>query len=363
MTIKRVLMMVVLVVAIVSLAVPLVGARARVAKSLVRPAVTSLAAPASAVSKASALTRLPKGQSLLAKDGQRTIIHEGASEAREGRLSDEVLAKLGIPRLKKGTDMAALNNRIKDHILGRGRKSTSGKTGGGGPMTPYSGQPTILNARSPLSAALMTAIGGRDNQFSEVTLIADWDGREDCAADREAKVDDFSFVEPEIDFSITRTAISEHTIANGFAENIFYYGDSVGNVWVGADTNGDGRVEDVTQINLVAALTSAQFPLDDQIAVTGLAVNPAVDFGAGISEVLWGTFTDSEGFRQGGGTPQRSGLFFILIGDTPDVGFPITIFGTGMFGVCSMRKVIGLLVEMPGNRAATTNVFPDGALG
>ena len=40
----------------------------------------------------------------------------------------------------------------------------------------------MLNEVSALSAALITTIGGRDNQFSEVALIADWDGREDCAA-------------------------------------------------------------------------------------------------------------------------------------------------------------------------------------
>jgi hypothetical protein len=90
-----------------------------------------------------------------------------------------------------------------------------------------------MNATSALSAALITTMGGRDTQFSEVALIADWDGREDCVADHGAKVDDFSFIELDIDQSLTRAAISEHTFANGFTENVFYYGDSVGNVWVG----------------------------------------------------------------------------------------------------------------------------------
>ncbi len=367
MNIKKNIFVAVLVVAIAALAAPLVGLRASAsawtASSKVAASTTSAAIARAAVGKpvqgverganraSGQLTKIPKAEGPLFKNLQRTIIHEGVSEAHEGHLSDEVLKTLGIPRLKKGTDMAALNNRIKEHILGRGRKAASGGTGGDSLLTPQSGQPAILNARSALSAAVMTAIGGRDNQFSEVTLIADWDGREDCAADREAKVDDFSFVEPEIDFSITRTAISEHTIANGFAENIFYYGDSVGNVWVGADTNGDGRVENVTQINLVAALTSASFPLDDQIAVTGLAVNPAVDFGGpgGTGEVLWGTFTDSEGFSQGGGTPNRSGLFFILIDDTPDVGFPITLLGTGMLAVSTSSSPGGVAVDDNGD--------------
>ena len=194
-----------------------------------------------------------------------------------------------------------------------------------------SGQPAILNARSALSAAVMTNIGGRDTQFSEVTLIADWDGREDCAADREVKVDDFSSIESEIDFTMTRVAVSEHTIANGFNENIFYYGDSLGNVYVGADNDGNGRVDLVQQINIPTTL-GPSFPLDDQITITGLAVNPAADFAgtATAGEILWGTFTDSEGFRQGSGTTVfRGGLFFILLEDTPSLGFPVTITGPG----------------------------------
>ena len=223
------------------------------------------------------------------------------------------------------------------------------KKSGKNTYTIQSGQPTILNARSALSAALMTNLGGRDTQFSEVTLIADWDGREDCAADREAKVDDFSNLEVENDFTLTRTAISEHTIANGFNENIFYYGDSVGNVWVGADANGDGRVETVQQLNLPTTL-GPQFPLDDQVTITGLAVSPVVDFGVGASEILWGSFTDSEGFGQGGGgRPNRSGLFFILIQDTPGVGFPVTIDGPGLFGTSSQSSPGGVAVDDDGN--------------
>jgi hypothetical protein len=131
-----------------------------------------------------------------------------------------------------------------------------GKKKSSGGVSVQSGQPQILNVASALSAALMTTIGGRDNQFSEVTLIADWDGREDCAADREQKVDDFSGVESDIDASLTRTAISEHTAANGFDENVYYYGDSLGNVWVGVDTDLDGGVDSILQINLPTVLNA-----------------------------------------------------------------------------------------------------------
>src|SRR5205085_3627201 len=149
--------------------------------------------------------------------------------------------------------------------------------------------PTILNAASALSAALITTSGGRDNQFSEVTLIADWDGREDCAADREQKLDDFSFVEGDIDQTLTRAAISEHTVANGFDENVYYYGDSLGNFFIGTDTNpgvntsSSPSIDSVRQVNipqLVNTAASGGFSLpaagctDATVKITGLAVNP-----------------------------------------------------------------------------------------
>ena len=165
---------------------------------------------------------------------------------------DETLKALGIKRLRKRASQAAASKSIAKRITrgnpdaivqaslppGTGPGGASPVPvpgapkvqGGGGP--PLVGQPLVLNEVSALSAALLTTIGGRDNQFSEVALIADWDGREDFAADRGAKIDDFSFVEPEIDQSLTRTAISEVTFANGHLLNAYYYGDSVGNMWV-----------------------------------------------------------------------------------------------------------------------------------
>ena len=74
----------------------------------------------------------------------------------------------------------------------------------GGNVILSAGQPDSLDARSPLSAALMTTFGGRGTQFSEVSLLADRDGREDYSADRAQKLDDFSFVEAEIDQTLTR---------------------------------------------------------------------------------------------------------------------------------------------------------------
>ncbi len=228
---------------------------------------------------------------------------------------------------------------------------------GGTPGREAIGIAEVLNASGPLSAALMTSVGGRDTQFSEVTLVADWDGREDCSADRAAKVDDLSGLEPDVDFTLTRVAISEHTIANGFTENVFYYGDSVGNVYVGVDTSGDGLVELVHTIHLPTVLNAFGTLLsDDQVIVTGLAVNPVADltsfadvngsylgFAGQTGEILYVTYLDTRGLRLAvNNTIVRGGLLAIPIADVvspapapPGVdsplGFPVTVGGA--FGV------------------------------
>ena len=118
---------------------------------------------------------------------QRQEGESRAEQAPEGKISAETRKALGLTRVANPAEASA---RMAQKL----RKKT-----GSGDVSIQSGQPTVFDARSALSAALITTIGGRDNQFSEVTLIADWDGREDCAADREQKVDDFSFSESDID--------------------------------------------------------------------------------------------------------------------------------------------------------------------
>jgi len=180
------------------------------------------------------------------------------------------------------------------------------------------GQPSVLNPQSALSAAILTTLGGRNSQFSEVSLLASWDGREDFAADRAHKVDDFSFVEADIDQALTRTAISEHTFANGFNENVYYYGDSVGNFWIGTDTNpalnitANGGVDTLRQVNIPALVNTgatggftlsnptAGDCIDDQVIITGIAVNPVADladFGAcdTVGEVVYVSVLDTGG--------------------------------------------------------------------
>jgi hypothetical protein len=307
---KRASMLAVLVVAVAALALPLMGlTKARAAGS------STSARPASAAAKNAALN----AASPVATQ-QDSVNQELPAQPNSGKLSPETLKDLGLYRLPKGADLVKVNASLRDRISG---PASGGSRGGSSVVTPQSGQPLVLDARSALSAGLAITIGGRDNQFSEVALIADWDGREDCVADREQKQDDFSFAELEIDFTLTKVAISEHTFANGFAENVIYYGDSVGNFWVGTDLNPGvnvspaGAVDTIRQVNIPALVTtgaSGGFTLlnrpagdctDDQVTVTGIAVNPVADLGdfglcGTIGEVVYVSVLDTEGCAAAG---------------------------------------------------------------
>src|ERR1051325_1512974 len=259
MNLKRAVMMAVLVLAVAALALPIASLRARAA-SPVGDVKTS--APKALN------TTLPTQQEV--STAQENVAQERGSVEK---INPDLLRGMGIVRSAHGQKAKKSNITV----------------------SPQSGTPLVLNATSALSAALMTNIGGRDNQFSEATIIADWDGREDCVADREQKIDDFSGIEADIDQVLLRTGISEHTFANGFNENVYYYGDSLGNFWIGTDINPGvnvspaGAVDTVTQVNIPALVTTgasggvtllnpvAGDCTDDQIAVTGIAVNPVAD--------------------------------------------------------------------------------------
>ena len=172
-------------------------------------------------------------------------------------------------------------------------------------------------------------------------------------ADREQKLDDFSFAEIEIDFTLTRAAISEHTVANGFAENVYYYGDSVGNLWVGTDSapgvnvSPDGAVDIVSQINIpelvntgttaVGAVTllnpQAGDCTDDQVTVTGIAVQPVADLGDfglcdTIGEVVYVSVLDTEGCSaNAAGQVFRTRIFAFGFTDTPGAFGGVTPVG------------------------------------
>ena len=173
------------------------------------------------------------------------------------------------------------------------------------------GEPNVLDSRSPLSARVFTYVGGGDTAFSEQTLLGNDDSREDFAADR-AQTVNFIFS----GFTFTRTAVSEHTFANGFAENVYFYGDSVGFLYVGTDTNPgvqpSGQAIDSLRVISIPTLfetgTSGDFTISApgqctsfQVTITGIAVNPVADlsdFGAAcgtIGEVVYVSILDTGG--------------------------------------------------------------------
>ncbi|PYS25952.1 MAG: hypothetical protein DMF72_00165, partial [Acidobacteria bacterium] len=203
------------------------------------------------------------------------------------------------------------------------------------------GLPSVLNSRSALSAALFTSTGGPQVQAEEVSLIANWDGREDYNADRGQKVDDFSSVLLSPNQFVTRTGVSEHTVANGFDENVYYYGDSLGNFFIGTDTNpgvntsSSPSIDSVRQVNipqLVNTAASGGFSLpaagctDATVKITGLAVNPVADLGdfgacGTIGEVVYVSIQDT-GACSGAGIKTRIFAFAVTDGTGVNAATP-----------------------------------------
>jgi hypothetical protein len=132
------------------------------------------------------------------------------------------------------------------------------------------------------SAAVATTVS--TSAGSRAALLADWDGSEDLVADRETTISTSPVV---------RSAIAEHTIANGFTENVFYFGTSTSQFLIGVDNTCDAAVDAVTTVDLPTLLsdpshTSGGFTLLNPIAgdsmsssgvISGLAVNPVADLG------------------------------------------------------------------------------------
>ncbi|MBX7245437.1 MAG: hypothetical protein K1X53_08055 [Candidatus Sumerlaeaceae bacterium] len=239
------------------------------------------------------------------------------------------------------------------------------------------GQPNIMRPDGAFSAAVMASFGGRGQQFSEATLLGDWDGREDNTADRQLKVADYSGQTTDPAQSLTRVAVSEHTIANGFNENVFYIGDSLGNVRVAVDTDGNGKVDKEHHLNLPTILNAfGNLNSDDQIVITGVAVNPVADhtafsnvngafteFAGKVGEMLYVSFWDTgSGFRlAGNNTPIRSGLLAFPILDevtttsaaVPAIqsppGFPITVGGSFAVIFSTFSNPGGIAVDDDGS--------------
>ncbi len=186
----------------------------------------------------------------------------------------DVLDRLGIQR-PAAANLTELSQQVAREIEANGLPS-----GAIQPQSPtIGGLQNSLNGKSAMSAAVMTTLNGSSTtNFRDVMLMADADGREDLAADHAAKLSDQSSSLFPAGWILTRTAVSEHTFANGFNSSVYYYGDSLGNVTVGVDDVGDGLIHNSLVINLPTVLNAfGNLSSDNQIVITGLAVNPVAD--------------------------------------------------------------------------------------
>ncbi|HJQ69266.1 MAG TPA: hypothetical protein VKA70_09850, partial [Blastocatellia bacterium] len=362
MKIRRAVMMGVIVAAIAAIALPVIGLRARAASN---------------VADFRARARLSSPPVVEQQQAAQELAEPKAGPS--GSYSPDTIKALGIKRVPKD-QLKSMPGKIVKKITsnpdaqaiprpadGRIQAPPSRKVGGAGP--PLAGQPAVLNEDGALSAALITTIGGRDTQFSEVALLADWDGREDCVADRATKIDDFSTVEPDIDFTLTKAAISEHTRGNGHPFfNIYYYGDSVGNIYIGLDGTGNSLVEFVLVINipdLVNTGASNGFALlnptagdcaDDQVTVTGIAVNPVADLGdfglcGVVGEVVYISVHDSQGCAgNAANQPIRTRIFAFGLTETSDaLGGSVTITSLRQILRSQFGNTAGLTVDDDGS--------------
>src|SRR5262245_48196953 len=300
-----------------------------------------------------------------------TPLRVRAGDSGDGGLAPEVVRALGIPRPAgvSATEASLAAGDLVEALV------TSGSA-----FVPNSvGVASIMAPNAPFSAAVMTTVG---SPFFRASLLGDWDGREDLVADHEGKVLDLSSplppppVSPQ--FVFTRAAVSEHTRANGFNENVYYVGDSLGNVYVVASNTLGPAVPtpQILRLNLPTILNAfGTLNSDDQIVVTGLCVSPVVDltsfpnvngsfapFTNQIGEILYVTFMDTgSGLRlTATGTPFRSGLLAFPVADPvspaaapPGVqspaGFPVTVGGSFGVAYSVFSNVAGCAVDDDGS--------------
>src|SRR5262245_3020896 len=330
MKIRRAGRMAMVVIALVAFAVRVIGLRVGAAgrSTEVRPKVGAegIVGPEAPIAG-------PSGQQQEVAGGQEAAL-QAPVDVKARR---EVMKQLGVPLMPEGQDAKAYSQKIADSVtagfMSRGKGGAAA-----GEIAPQAGEPVNMSACAAFSAGIITSEGGRNTQFDEVLTLGDWDGREDFAADHSGKVDDFSGKVPTVpngpnEFTLTREAISEHTLANGFNEDIFYYGDSFGNFYVGATTNLTSQVPpiNVFAINLPTVLNAfGTLNSDDQIVISGICVNPIADLGSfarvngafaafnGLpGEIVYVSFLDTEsGFRLlANGTLIRSGVLAFPVAD------------------------------------------------
>jgi hypothetical protein len=283
-----------------------------------------------------------------------------------------VLNHLGIQQ-PQAKDMTQLSLQVADQVRANGLPP-----GTSAPNQPSSGGlPTNLSGMSASSALIMTLLNGSTNfNYRDVMLMADADGSEDLTADHSLKADDQSNSGMPSGWMLTRSAMSEHTFATGFTSTVYYYGDSVGNVYVGVDTIGNGIVTTYTVLNLPTLLNAfGSLNSDSQIVITGLGVNPVADlssfsnvngaysyFNDKIGEILYVAFWDTSGGLRliSNNQTVRSGILAFPIADdvspvraTPgiqsDTDFPITVGGAFGVAYSVFSNLAGLAVDDDGS--------------
>src|SRR6185295_15649991 len=141
------------------------------------------------------------------------------------------------------------------------------------------------------------------------------------------------------------------------------------------DNTGDAKADVFLQINLPTVLNAfGSLTSDDQVTITGLAVNPVADLSgfanvngayapqfAGVTgEVLYVTYHDTEGLRlTSSGTLVRSGLLAFPISDAVSpaaggvilsgAGFPVTVGGAFAVAFSQFGNTAGCAVDDDGS--------------
>ncbi len=295
--------------------------------------------------------------------------------AQSQPVSQELLDRLGIQR-PAAADLTALSLQVAHQVATSGLPADALS-----PQQPeVGGLPTNLYSTSAQSAEVMTTLNSSaGSNFRDVMTMADADGREDLVADHAAKLADLSASDLPAGWMLTRTAMSEHTVANGFTSSVYYYGDSLGNVYVGVDTNtgfGTSSVVTYTVVNLPTVLNAfGNLNSDDQIVITGLGVNPVADltsfanvngsyagFAGKIGEILYVSFWDTgAGLRLTGNNQIiQSGILAFPIADDvspasappgiiSQAGFPVTVGGSFGVAFSIYANLAGLAVDDDGS--------------
>ncbi len=283
-----------------------------------------------------------------------------AAAAAEPSPAERLADRLGVPRADGAAGGAV-----------RGAGPAGGTPAVVPPVTAVAGLKGIISPNAPFSAAVMAGLG---QPFLEAAILGDWDGREDLVADHAAA----AFAAPAGSAVVTRVAVSEHTIANGFTENVFYVGDSVGNVYVVASSSFfPGSSGLPTVLNLPTIMNAfGTLQSSSHIVITGLCVNPVADhtafanvnaafapFNGRIGDLLYVTFWDAGGgFRTVGANslPARSGLLAFPIADMPSpvvpppavqsaAGFPVTVGGAFGVAFSAFDNLAGCAVDDDGS--------------